>query len=65
MNEELGKLAFDQYKISVDGKAVSGDPIPDWDDLPERIRTAWNVAADAVAEEIRRKNRPSASFDRP
>ncbi|MFF1469127.1 hypothetical protein [Streptomyces mirabilis] len=46
---ELAKLAYTAYSDSVNGRNVRGEPLPEWDELGERIQTAWEVAAEAVA----------------
>jgi len=47
---ELGKLAYDAYRSTTGGhSAVTGDPLPEWQDLPsDAIRDAWIAAAEAV-----------------
>jgi hypothetical protein len=43
--ESRGQLAYTAYCRSVEFKAVNGDDLPVWADLPERIRQAWMKAA--------------------
>lgn len=46
---ELAALtAYEAYRMEVGGKAVNGDDLPRWDGLPERLRVAWRIAADAA-----------------
>ena len=48
--EAYGRLAYDTYKSNAGGKSlVTGDPLPDYDALPERVQFAWEAAADIVA----------------
>ena len=44
----LGQIAFDAYNESRGGVNFQGNKTPDWPDLPEGIRDAWEVAAEAV-----------------
>lgn len=47
---DLGRIAYLAYCRSTGGKsAVTGDPLPSWEDQRPEIRTAWRAAADAVA----------------
>lgn len=54
MMKTLGQVAFEAYREKVGGQTYDGKPIPLWGELSERIRQAWEVAAGAVAEEIRK-----------
>lgn len=49
----LGQLAFDAYSTARGWKDVRNGPIPTWDELLPEIRSAWQVAADAVVEEVK------------
>ena len=45
------KAAYDAYKISTGGKsAITGDPLPDFFDLPANVYNAWHSAAQAVMD---------------
>lgn len=45
----LGQIAYDAYRNHAGGVSlVSGDPLPGWDELPERIQAAWEAAADSI-----------------
>lgn len=47
--ELLGRGAYEAYCQSVGGKsAITGDPLPAWEDQRPEIREAWRAAADAV-----------------
>ncbi len=47
----LGKAAYEAYRKDAGGKSlVSGQPIPEFDVLPEAIQHAWNEAAHAAAQ---------------
>lgn len=54
---ELAQAAYRAYCGSVHGRSVNGEPLPEWDEMPERIRTAWEVAAEAVARKALGLNR--------
>lgn len=43
--ESRGQIAYTTYGKKVGFTAVNGDPMPLWDDLPERIQQAWISAA--------------------
>lgn len=47
--ELLGKAAYLAYRESVGGiSAISGDPLPMWEQCPPVVREGWRAAADAV-----------------
>ena len=51
--EDLGRIAYEAYYISVEGKALlTGEPLPDWTDLNSRIQDAWRHAAEAVQRQL-------------
>lgn len=43
-----GRTAFDAYSKAVDGVTHDGRFIPQWDDLTDTVRDAWEAAAQAV-----------------
>lgn len=45
---EAGKIAYEAYVDSVGGVSVHGEPLPGWADQSDKIRAAWNAAAEAV-----------------
>ena len=48
--QSLGKIAYNAYRKSSGGKSlVSGVKLPEWEELSNEIRTAWECAASAVA----------------
>jgi hypothetical protein len=47
----LGKLSYTAYGKVTDFKNFQGDPMPAWDDLPAKIREAWQAAAEAALKE--------------
>jgi hypothetical protein len=47
--ETPGSVAYEAYRESAGGRSlVSGDPLPQFDELPAQIRAAWDAAAQAV-----------------
>jgi hypothetical protein len=44
----LAEVAYQAYGSATDFKNYQGNPMPAWADLPDTIRHAWTVAADAV-----------------
>lgn len=53
-DDEAGRIAYTAYCNTVGWKsAVSGDPLPQWDDQADVIKQAWIAAAYAVRESTR------------
>lgn len=46
--KSLGETAFDAYNESKGGKTHDGKDIPEWADLGDEVRAAWEAAANAV-----------------
>jgi hypothetical protein len=47
--ELLGRAAYMAYCQCFDGRsAITGEPLPTWEDQRPDIREAWRAAADAV-----------------
>ena len=46
----LARVAYRGYGETTDFKNFQGNPMPAWDDLPEKIRAAWINAARAAFE---------------
>lgn len=47
--ELRGRAAYEAYCSCVGGvSAISGEPLPTWDEQRSDIRQAWRVAADAA-----------------
>ncbi len=47
-----GQIAYEAYRRCSDGKSlVTGARIPEWPELAEEIRAAWEMAAFAVRHE--------------
>ena len=47
---EYAKTAYDAYGAVTDHKNYQGLPMPEWDNLTERIQKAWIGAVTAVLE---------------
>lgn len=45
---ELGRAAFEAYRLYVGGSTFDGRPIPEWDALTAMVRHGWQEAAMAV-----------------
>jgi hypothetical protein len=43
--EELAKNAYLQYGSVTDMKNYQGNPMPDFENLPDKIKEAWKLAA--------------------
>lgn len=46
--EQLARLAYAAYGLVVHYKNHAGQPMPEFDDLPERTRNAWVAAAETA-----------------
>ena len=56
-----GRIAYEAYSRATDGiSLVSGDKLPEWDDVEPLIQDAWHAAATAVRVyyEIHRSGHP-------
>ena len=48
---KTAKVAYDGYRDYSNGKSlVSGDPLPEWGELPDRIKVAWMVSTRAALD---------------
>ncbi|MEH1808433.1 hypothetical protein [Nostoc sp.] len=47
---ELAKIGYRAYGETTDFKNYQGLPMPNWEDLPEKIQIAWMAAAVAIAK---------------
>lgn len=47
----LGQIAYEAYGQVTEFKNFRGDPMPEWPDLPDKIREAWEAAAEAIWSE--------------
>lgn len=51
--KSLGQVAFEAYGDNREWKDWRGQPMPQWNEVREDIRTAWEVAASAVEREVK------------
>jgi hypothetical protein len=50
---DLGQVAYEAYSVSAEGKSlVTGDALPDWSGLPDRVQESWRHAAEAVQRRL-------------
>lgn len=46
----FGKASYERYRDFNHGvSAVTGQPLPEWDDMPVHIQSGWDASAEAVA----------------
>jgi hypothetical protein len=45
----MAKIAYAAYGQTTGFKNFQGNPMPNWDDLPDTIQGAWVAASNAVA----------------
>jgi hypothetical protein len=44
-----GKIVYEAYREHTSGVSlVSGEPLPEWNDLPAAIKSAWEYAAERL-----------------
>ncbi len=51
--QELARVAYEAYAADSDWKNYQGNPMPQWQDLPENIRQHWRAAIKKVTELLR------------
>jgi hypothetical protein len=54
--EDLAKIAYRAYGETTDFKNFRGEPMPEWENLGDRIQSAWIAASTAVAETVGRQD---------
>lgn len=52
MAVELGRVAYEAYGDAVQWTTFSGQKMPTWEEQNPRLKQAWNVAAEAVKQEV-------------
>ena len=45
--DRIGRIGYEAYAKSTGGKTYDGRDMPKWDDLPDRIKDAWDAVARA------------------
>lgn len=50
--ERLARIAYSAYEAVTNFKNYQGNPMPEFDALPEKIKEAWVVACEAVVHEL-------------
>lgn len=43
-----GRIGYEAYAAETGGLTYDGKKMPEWDELPDRIRKAWAFAATAI-----------------
>jgi len=51
-HKTLGQIAFEAYREVRHGEAYDGTVIPEWKELRDGIKDAWEVAALAVKDVV-------------
>ncbi len=55
VTKTLGNIGYDAYRAHTDGKSlISGQPIPEFENLSVPIQNAWEAAGQAVAASVGR-----------
>lgn len=60
---EIAKTAYRAYAASTGNKNFRGDPMPEFDDLPQPIRTAWEAAVRQVGDCLNTPEAAGATSD--
>lgn len=48
----LARSAYDAYGRAVGYKNFQGKPMPEWDQLGEKVKAGWRAASHSVAHEV-------------
>lgn len=51
--ERVGRIGYEAYAKSTGGKTWDDRTMPEWDELPERIKVAWDAVGHAYLEDPR------------
>lgn len=46
--KEIGRVGYEAYAATTDGKTFDNREMPTWDALPQRIQAAWNAAGETI-----------------
>jgi hypothetical protein len=49
---DLAKVAYEAYAEHQEWKNYQGNPIPQWEEVREDIKSAWRVAVQAVLQTL-------------
>ncbi len=52
--EKFAQMAYHAYGNSTNFQNFMGDPMPNWQALPEKIKHAWVAAAKQVIDDIKK-----------
>jgi hypothetical protein len=52
-----GQKAYEFYYHAVDGKSIHGEPLPEWLDVPAKIKVAWEYTAESIIQNWLAKRR--------
>jgi hypothetical protein len=47
-----GQAAYEAYGNYVGWVNHQGNPMPQWDELPEKIQGGWNAAAETIVDRV-------------
>lgn len=50
--ETLARIAYCNYGRTTDFKNYQGNPMPKWEDLPDKIKNAWRNATKSVWDAV-------------
>lgn len=60
LDDRLGRIAYAAYGETTGHKNYAGLPMPDWEDLGDRIQQAWiNAAAGVIAADAEPETPPA------
>jgi len=49
---QLAQIGYEAYGAEADWKAYNGEPMPQWDELPQHIQTKWRAATAAITKAL-------------
>lgn len=50
--EEYAEAGYEAYRLSCKGVSVIGQPIPNWNSLPKKIKEHWLASTAAIEQKI-------------
>lgn len=63
--EQRAKAAYEAYGDFTDNKNFQGNPMPKWEDLPDKIRGAWQAASMELAQLVAGDDEPELEDPAP